>query len=133
MPNFNEITLIGHLTKDPEVKYTQQGTQLANFGLAVNRFKKDEVDFFNITAWDKQAKVCGDYLKKGASVMVKGELNFRDYETQDGQKRKTHTVNLRNMVMLGGKSDSDKPVKKQPKADVEEIDLDDYDLDDMPF
>jgi len=91
---FNKIILIGNLTRDPEMRYTPQGTSVCNFGIAVNRkYKqaeemKEEVTFINVVVFGKQADTCGQYLNKGSSVLVEGRLQERRWETDEGQKRK---------------------------------------------
>jgi single-strand DNA-binding protein len=146
--SFNKVILVGRLTKDPEIKYTPQGTQLAKFGLAVGRSfgKNDETDFFNIIAWQKLAEICGNYLKKGKLVLIEGEIQTRRYETQDGQKRTAFEIIARNMQMLGSRSEdggtsfqgSESSTPSRKTADVEELsidelDIDEFDADDMPF
>lgn len=88
----NHITLIGRLTKDPELRYTQSGLAVCNFTLAVNRpFKgqdgKQEGDFINIQVWNKQAESSAKYLSKGKQAAVEGRLQIRSYEDNSGQKR----------------------------------------------
>lgn len=111
---FNKVILIGNLTRDPELRYTPQGTSVCNFGLAVNRkYKqgeemKEEVTFINIVVFGKQADTCGQYLNKGSSVLVEGRLQERRWETDDGQKRSKHEVvaqNIRFMSRKQGTSD----------------------------
>ena len=95
---YNKVILIGNLTRDPEVRYTPQGTSVCNFGLAVNRkYKhgdemKEEVTFINIVVFGKQADTCGQYLNKGSSVLIEGRLQERRWEQEDGQKRSKHEV-----------------------------------------
>jgi single-strand DNA-binding protein len=111
---FNKVILIGNLTRDPELRYTPQGTSVCNFGLAVNRkYKqgeemKEEVTFINIVVFGKQADTCGQYLNKGSGVLVEGRLQERRWETEDGQKRSKHEVvaqNIRFMSRKQGASD----------------------------
>ena len=95
---FNKVILIGNLTRDPELRYTPQGTSVCNFGIAVNRKyrqgdeMKEEVTFINIVVFGKQADTCGQYLNKGNPVLVEGRLQERRWETEDGQKRSKHEV-----------------------------------------
>ena len=93
----NHIVLIGRLTRDPELRYTPNGVAVANFDLAVdrpvaNQQGERETDFIRIVAWQKQAELVANYLKKGRLVGVEGRLQIRNYETQDGQKRKAAEV-----------------------------------------
>ena len=106
---FNKVILIGNLTRDPELRYTPQGTSVCNFGLAVNRkYKqgeemKEEVTFINIVVFGKQADTCGQYLNKGSSVLVEGRLQERRWETDDGQKRSKHEVVAQNIRFMSRK------------------------------
>ena len=103
---FNKIILIGNLTRDPEMRYTPQGSSVCNFGLAVNRkYKqgdemKEEVTFINIVVFGKQADTCGQYLNKGSSVLIEGRLQERRWETDEGQKRSKHEVVAQNVRFL---------------------------------
>lgn len=89
----NKVFLSGNLTRDPEIKYTQTGKAMARMGIAVNRrFKNQEtgqydVDFFNLTAWEKTAEFCGRYFRKGSRVVVEGSMRTYNYTGQDGVKR----------------------------------------------
>ena len=106
---FNKIILIGNLTRDPELRYTPQGTSVCNFGLAVNRkYKqgeemKEEVTFINIVVFGKQADTCGQYLNKGSSILVEGRLQERRWETEDGQKRSKHEIVAQNIRFMSKK------------------------------
>ena len=90
MANYNKIILMGNLTRDPELRYTANGTAVANFGLATNRrYKqggelKEEVCFVDIVVFGKQAENCGEYLNKGKSVLIDGRLQYRRWENEDG-------------------------------------------------
>jgi single-strand DNA-binding protein len=103
---FNKIILIGNLTRDPEMRYTPQGTSVCNFGIAVNRKyrqaeeMKEEVTFINVVVFGKQADTCGQYLNKGGSVLVEGRLQERRWETDEGQKRSKHEVVAQSVRFL---------------------------------
>jgi single-strand DNA-binding protein len=103
---FNKVILIGNLTRDPELRYTPQGTSVCSFGLAVNRkYKqgeemKEEVTFINIVVFGKQADTCGQYLNKGSGVLIEGRLQERRWETDEGQKRSKHEVVAQNVRFL---------------------------------
>lgn len=109
---FNKIILIGNLTRDPEVRYTPQGTSVCNFGIAVNRrYKqgdetKKEVTFINVVVFGKQADTCGQYLNKGSAVLVEGRLQERRWETEEGQQRSKHEVVAQNVRFLSKKTDT---------------------------
>ena len=89
MPSYNKVILVGNLTKDPELKYTQSGTAVANICLAMSRKYKDkeEVCFVDVAAWGKMAETISQYLQKGSPLLVEGRLQLDRWETQDGQKR----------------------------------------------
>ena len=109
MASLNKVLLIGNLTKDPELRYTPNGTAVTNLRIAVNRkFKdrtgelKEDTCFITVTAWDKQAEICNQYLQKGRAVFVEGILQSRSWETGDGQKRSTIDVRAERIQFLGG-------------------------------
>lgn len=85
----NTVILIGRLTRDPELRYTNSGHAVANFTLAVDRpfSKEKETDFIPIIVWQKQAENCAEYLFKGSQVAVEGRLQVRGYEDKQGNKR----------------------------------------------
>lgn len=92
MASLNKVFLVGNLTRGPELRYTPSGSTVCTFGLAVNRkYKsgdewKDETCFVDITVWGKQGEACAQYLSKGSAALIDGRLNFRTWETDDGQK-----------------------------------------------
>lgn len=106
MAGVNKVFLLGNLTRDPELRYTANGFAVASFGLAINRkFKqndewKEETCFVDITVWGKQAENCAEYLHKGSSAFVEGRLNFRSWETEQGQKRNKLEVVASNIQFL---------------------------------
>ena len=109
MANFNKVLLMGNLTKDPELRYTPQGTAVVNLRLAVNRkFKdrnqelKEEVCFVTAVVWDKQAETCNQYLHKGSPLFVEGRLQSRSWEDNTGQKRNVLEVRAERVQFLGG-------------------------------
>ena len=93
LANLNQIYLLGNLTRDPELRYTNEGMAITEMGMAVNKRWKDAngdensvVDFFNITVWNHLAENCAGSLKKGDRIMVGGHLNLRSWENKDGKK-----------------------------------------------
>jgi len=131
MASFNKVLLMGNLTRDPELRFTSNGSALAKFGLAVNRkYKageewKEEVCFVDITVWGKQAENCAEYLSKGRPVFIDGRLQFSTWETDDGQKRNKLEV-VANSVQFLGQGGGGKP-GMQP--DMEDAPV----KDDIPF
>jgi len=129
MASLNRVFLIGNLTKDPELRYTSTGVPVANLRLAVNRKYKDksgelkeDTCFVTVTAWDKQAEICNQYLQKGRAVFVEGRLQSRSWETPDGQKRSTIDVRVERIQFLGpGKAASAAPSALAPEESGEPI------------
>jgi single-strand DNA-binding protein len=109
MASFNRVILMGNLTRDVEVRYTPGGTAVSEIGLAVNDRRKDakgewidETTFVDVTLWGRTAEIAGEYLTKGAPLLVEGRLKLDSWE-KDGQKRSKLRVVCENMRMLGGK------------------------------
>lgn len=110
--SLNKVMLIGNLTRDPEMRYTPQGTAVCTFGVATNREwktesgeKKEDAEFHNIVAWNKLAEICANLLKKGRKVYVEGRLSTRSWEGQDGVKKQRTEVVISDMVILDRKGD----------------------------
>lgn len=108
MANFNKVLLMGNLTRDPELRYTPQGTAVVNLRLAVNRrFKnknqelKEETCFVTVVVWDKQAETCNQYLHKGSPIFVEGILQSRSWEDNAGAKRSVIEVRADRVQFLG--------------------------------
>ncbi len=105
--DINVVMLVGRLTRDAELKYTNTGTAVCNFSLAVNRRKRsgdqwtDEVNYFDIVLWGKQGEAIHQYLGKGKQVAVSGELRQDRWE-QDGQNRSKVKITASNVQLLGG-------------------------------
>ncbi len=107
MYSLNRATLIGNVTKDPEVKQIPSGQNVCSFSIATNRSwktpdgqKQEATDFHNIVVWGKLAEICGQYLTKGKKVYVEGRLQTRDWEGTDGTKRRTTEIVADNMIIL---------------------------------
>ena len=84
--DLNQVTMLGRLTKDPELRYTQQGNPVCTFSIANNQ-GPDQVSFFDIVVWNKQAENCSQYLSKGKLIAITGKLNQRRWQDQNGQAR----------------------------------------------
>lgn len=101
----NKVILIGRTTADPTISYTPNtGTAVASFTLAVSR-TKEETDFIDIVVWDKQAESCGQYLTKGRLCAVEGRLQIRQYQANDGTKRRVAEVVASSVRFLERKDD----------------------------
>ncbi|MDD4172270.1 MAG: single-stranded DNA-binding protein [Syntrophomonas sp.] len=145
----NRVILIGRLTRDPELKYTPNGTAVATFSLAVNRkFNRDETDFIDIVAWRGLAENCANYLGKGRMAAVEGRLQIRTYENKEGQKRKATEVVADDVRFLdkpgtgsaSGSASASSRREPDPWEDLgREVRLEDIDIvdkkeeDDIPF
>lgn len=117
----NHVTLIGRLTKDPEVRYTQQGTAVGTFTLAVDRRvtkdKPKEADFIPCVVWGKTAEVVGNWCKKGKQVGVEGRIQVRSYDTKDGSKRYVTEVVVNDLELLGKSDGSNKQGGREQLTD----------------
>ncbi len=110
----NKVILIGNLGKDPELKYTPQGTPVAKFSLATNERYKDKSDqwqdrteWHNIVCWARLAEIAGEYLKKGRTVYIEGRLRTDSWEDkQSGEKKYRTEIVAQDLVLLGGKGES---------------------------
>ncbi len=105
--NLNKAMIIGNLTRDPEMRTTASGTNVASFGVATNRVwtnaagqRQEEVEYHHVVAWAKLAEICRQYLGKGRKVYVEGRLRTRDWVGQDGLKRQRTEIIADNMIML---------------------------------
>jgi single-strand DNA-binding protein len=114
MANFNKVILAGNLTRDPQLSYTQGGTAVCQFGLAVNRRWRDqagnqqeETCFVDLTAFGRQAEVINQYMTKGRSILIDGRLNFSQWTTPEGDKRSKLKVVVESFQFLGGPGGGD--------------------------
>jgi len=108
MASLNKVMVMGNLTRDPELRYTPNGTAVANFTVAVSRTfnaatgeKKEETSFVRVVCWTKLAEVCSKYLTKGRPVFVEGRLQSRSWQEADGKKRNTLEVVAQNVQFMG--------------------------------
>jgi len=139
MAGVNKVILVGRLGADPEVRYTNSGTAVANFNMATsvnftdkNGEKTEKTEWHRIVAFGRLGEVCGEYLSKGKQVYIEGRLQTREWEDRDGNKKKTTEIVAGTMQMLGAASDkvrrdvSDEP---PPVSDIPNIGTED----DVPF
>jgi single-strand DNA-binding protein len=105
----NKVILIGRLGKDPELKYTSSGTPFCRFSMATDDVwndkgtgeRQEKTEWHNIVVWDRLAEICNQYLTKGRLVYIEGSLQTREWDDQEGNKRKITEIRARDMVMLG--------------------------------
>ena len=151
--SFNQVILMGNLTRDPELRQTPNGQNVCSFSLALNRSYKaasgewqEATDYIDVVAWGPLGERVAQYLSKGRPCLVNGRLQSRSWE-QDGQKRSKVEVNAQDVTFLGGGSDnsgvsyqsndggtSSKPAaKKKDDVVIEDIGDEPINLDDIPF
>lgn len=139
----NKVILVGRLGKDPDLKYTQQGTAVAKFSLATdeqwvdkNGEKQRRTEWHNIVAWNKLAEICQKYLVKGKLVYIEGRLQTQTWDDQEGKKHSRTEIRADNMVMLspaaasGGEMGGGSP---QPVRETEPDQAAEIGDDDVPF
>lgn len=108
MMSLNRATIIGNLTRDPEVRTTPTGQNVASFGVATNRAwtdqatgqKKEEVEYHHVVAWGRLAEIVGQYLARGRRVYVDGRIKTREWDGQDGVRRNRTEIVAENLIML---------------------------------
>src|SRR5215467_14768619 len=109
MKSVNKVILIGRLGRDPELKYTGTGTPFCRFSMATDDSwtdknsgeRQERTEWHNIVVWNKLAEICNEYLRKGRLVYIEGSLQTREWDDQEGNKRKTTEIVARDMVLLG--------------------------------
>jgi single-strand DNA-binding protein len=112
--NINRIVMTGNLTRDPELRSTSSGTSICKLRIACNTRRKnnasgeweDKPNFFDVTVWGAQGENCARYLSKGRPIAIDGRLEWREYETTDGQKRQSVDIIADSVQFLGGRDDA---------------------------
>jgi single-strand DNA-binding protein len=139
MASVNKVILIGNLGRDPEVRFTQGGTPVANFTMATTERwndpsgeKKEKTEWHRIVVWGKQAEIAAEYLKKGRSVYIEGSLQTREWTDRDGNKRYTTEVRTQRLQFLGRPDDRGGSPSAAPVEDAGEP-AGGYAEDDIPF
>jgi single-strand DNA-binding protein len=119
--SFNRVVLAGNLTRDPELRFTNDGIPVCSFGLAVNRVRSrsEEVDFFDISAWRELGETVANYKKKGDPILLEGRLQYRTWDSDDGATSGGGGGQARRG---GGRGDR-----------REEVDINEEDFEDIPF
>jgi len=126
--SLNKVQLIGNLTRDPELRYTPNGTAVCSFGLATNRSwktdageKHDEAEFHNIVAWNKLAELCSQFLVKGRKVYLEGRLATRTWTGQDGASRNRTEIVISDMILLDSRPAGTATVPSEPTEEAVEV------------
>ena len=96
----NKLTIIGNVTRDPETRTTSNGKNVCSFTVAVNSRKSEKADFFRVSAWDKKAELCQQYLAKGRKVAVMGPVSVSVYQSNSGETRADMNVNADEVEFL---------------------------------
>lgn len=127
----NKVIIVGRMSGDPEVRYTQTGKAVATFSVAVDTGfgERKRVDFIPVVVWEKLAEVCGNNLRKGRRVLVEGRLQIRDYE-KDGQKRRAADVVAQNIEFLDKKGDN---TTKSSEFDVSTFGTEVFPEEEIPY
>ena len=135
----NNVTLIGRLTADPELRTTTTGKSVANFTIAVDRtYSKGgnkETDFINICCWESTADFVSKYFSKGSMIALRGEIQTRNYEDKNGNKRTAFEVLAKEVSFCGGKNETGPaPAQATPTYQASEPDFEEIEVDeDLPF
>jgi len=126
MASLNKVMIIGNLGGDPEMRFTPAGKPVTNFSVAAGYSyttteggRKEETEWFRVTAWNKLAEICNQYLQKGQQVYVEGRIQTRKWEGEDGQQHYRTEVIASQMILLGKKAE------RQEEETTEELDPDD--------
>ncbi len=136
MGSVNKVILVGNLGRDPEVRYTPNGTAVATLSLATTNYwtdpatgeKRERTEWHRVVLWGRQAEIAGEYLKKGRQVYIEGSLQTREWTDRDGNKRYTTEVRAQRVQLLGRPSPAPEPAEPEvaePEAEFTE--------DDVPF
>jgi len=136
--SLNRVLLIGNLTRDPEMRYTNSGTPVVTFGMATNKSWKDSegetkelAEFHNLVAWNKMAEICQQLLAKGMKIYIDGSLNTRSWEAEDGSPKYKTEVRVNDMILLdskgkqgvggdGAPEKEESKVEEEKEKDIEE-------------
>lgn len=132
--SLNKVTLIGNLSRDPEVRYTQNGALVCTFGLATNTTwldsngqQKESTEWHNIVAWNKLGEICANILSKGMLVYIEGELRTRVWGEDDDRRYRTE-IKLNDMKLLDSKGKSGVGLKSSTQEEGETDSTDDTDV-----
>ena len=118
MPSFNKIIIVGHLGRDPLLRYTPQSTAVCDFSVATSekRGGEESVTWFKVSVWGRQAEVVSQYVKKGDPLYIEGRLKQTEYTDKEGEKRTVLEVNASDIQFIKGRDSNEAPAPK-PKTD----------------
>lgn len=126
--SFNKVILVGNLGRDPELRYTPQGTPVCSFTMATNERRKDktgemqdQTTWFRVTLWGRQAETASQYLTKGRPVYIEGRLRVEEWTDRDGKPRHTLEVHATDMQFIGGGRGEEAPVSRAAAAAGEPV------------
>ena len=121
--SFNKVTIVGNLGRDPELRYTAQGTPVCTFSVATNEKRKDRngemqdhTTWFRVTLWNRQAETASQYLQKGRQVYIEGRLRVEEYVDRDGKPRHSLEVHATDMQFIGARGGDDMPAERAASA-----------------
>lgn len=116
MPNYANATIVGHVGRDPEMRYLPDGKAVAQFSVATTRKVKGngQTTWWRVSAFGRTAEVAGEYVKKGAPVLISGEPMLREYTTDSGEKRSSLEITADRLTLLGRKGDGGEQREERP-------------------
>ncbi len=137
--SFNKITLVGNLGRDPELRYTPQGTPVCTFSMATNERRKDKsgemqdhTTWFRVTLWGRQAETASQYLTKGRPIYIEGRLRVEEWTDRDGKARYTLEVHATDMQFIGGRTE-EAMAARAPASEPVAVEQPEIPDDDVPF
>jgi single-strand DNA-binding protein len=135
----NKVMVIGHLGKDPEMRFTPSGRPVTTFSVAVSRSwntadgeRRSETEWFNIVSWGNLAEICNQYLHKGQQVYIEGRLQTRRWQDKEGQKHTSVEVVANEMMMLGDRRDRNDQSREE-STEEDDVSEPEADEDEFPF
>jgi single-strand DNA-binding protein len=138
--SFNKVILVGNLGRDPELRYTPQGTPVCSFSMATNERRKDktgemqdQTTWFRVTLWGRQAETASQYLTKGRPVYIEGRLRVEEWTDRDGKPRHTLEVHATDMQFIGGGRGEEPPMERAAAAGAAPAEQTELSDDDIPF
>lgn len=138
--NFHQTIVIGTVGREPEMRYTQDGTAVTGFSIAVNEYwndrqtneRREKTTWYSASCWGKLAEIANNYVKKGTNIMLTGTVSARAYTGNDGQPRASLDLRVQNFQLLGSRGDSQGDDSGGQQYD-NNYDAPPQDLDDIPF